>query len=104
MHCQDNASHQHNIIGQIGLVVDQHFGEEYARVLEVAVEQWRRIRTLQIGSVHAVNGVQRSMECRSEVADVPHPAEHRSDVHVSRAESKYGEEDCQDGSNEHSEL
>lgn len=70
----------------------------------MAVHQWRRVWTQKIGPVHTVDGVQRTVESRSEVADVPHPAEYRSDVDVSSAESENGEENGQDGSDENSKL
>lgn len=104
VHCNNHSAHQHHVVGQIGLVVDQHFSEEDARILKVTVEQRRRVWTLQVGSVHAVHGVQRTMEGRSKVANVPHPAEHRSDVHIPCAEAEHGEQNGKDGTDEDSDL
>lgn len=62
------------------------------------------IGTVQIGSIHAINGGDDSMETGSEVADVPHPTKHWRYVSQSRTESEHREQYSQNRSNEYGNL
>lgn len=91
MHCKYDTAHEHDVVYQICLVRDQHIIEENLRVLEVTVRQHSGFRTLEVRSVHAVNGVDDAVKSCPEVADVPHPAQHWSNVDVTRTEAEYRE-------------
>lgn len=104
MHCKYDTAHEYDVVYQICLVGDQHIIEENLRVLEVTVRQHSRLRTLEVRSVHAVNSVDDAVKCRTEIADVPHPAQHRSDVDVARTEAEYREHHCQNRPNEYGQL
>lgn len=90
MHGNDDSAHQINIFICVEFG-DENLVQEYFRFLEVAVIHGHIVGTVQIGSIHAINGGDNPMETGSEVADVPHPTEHWRYVSQSRTESKHRE-------------
>lgn len=104
MHCKYDTAHEHDVVYEICLVGNQHIIEENLRVLEVTIRQHSGIRTLKVRSVHSVNSVDDAVKCCPKVTNVPHPAQHRSDVDVSRTEAKYREHHRQDRPNKHGQL
>lgn len=104
VHRNDDAAHQHQVVGEIGLVVDHHVREEDAWILEVAVVQRRRFRTLEIAAIHSVHRVENAVKCGPKITEVPHPAKDGRDVHVARAETEHREDDGQNGTGEDGQL
>lgn len=70
----------------------------------MAIGEGGRVRTHQIRSIHAVHRVDDTVKGGTEIADVPHPAEHWCDVNVARAKAEYGKENGQYGANENGNL
>lgn len=104
VHGHNHAAHQRHILVEVLLFVDQHFGEENARIRKVAVHQRRRVRTHQIRPIHAVCRVDDAMKGGPKVADVPHPAEQRRDVDQTRTEAKHREQNSQNRTDENGQL
>lgn len=90
MHCHNNSTHQVNII--IGIeFIDANFFQKCGRFSEVTVAHGRIVRTIQIWSIHTINGIDDTMKTGTEIANVPHPTEYRCYVLISRTKSKHRE-------------
>lgn len=102
MHGDNDAAEQVDVVVVVDFGVDADHFEKGFRVLEMAVHGvWR---TGERFAMHSVDSVDDSVEAGAEVADVPHPAEHRCDVLVASAESEHRENYGQNWSNKNGEL
>lgn len=90
MHGKNNADH-HGDIPVCFELTDAHFAKEYRRFLEMAIAVFGFRWTIQIWTVHTVNGIQKTMETSPEIANVPHPLEHFIDVNVTRTKAEHRE-------------
>lgn len=103
MHRQNDAAHQIHIIVRVQ-ISNTNFAQEDFRIPKMAVVHAGVWRAVQLGPIHAVDGGDDSVKAGTEVANVPHPLEHRRNVHIGRAKAEHGEQNGQNGSNENGNL
>jgi hypothetical protein len=99
MHQYTKTKDQYEIVHYVR-VTDVHLLEELRGFFVVAVE----VFAFQLHPVESVYGVQQTVEARTKVRYVEHPAEHVRRVHIANAETKDGEQHRDYGTDEYRDL
>lgn len=104
MHEYANTNDQYEIIDNVGMNYF-HLGEELSRYHIVAVVEFTiMLLAIQFSAIVSVNRHEETVKARTEVRDVEEPTESGWCVHITNAESEYGEEYGYDWTSEYCDL
>lgn len=99
MHQHPDTEDEYQIVDYV-YIIDVHLFEKLARPLKVTIN-FVALQVLPVGSVY---GVQQTVETRTEVWHVKHPAEHVWRIKITYAEAENGEHHRDYWTNEDCEL